>query len=176
MPRSPLNQRQRKIRKLLVQHKGMISCAEIGRQLNVGRTTVWRDMKVIRKHRPMKHEEYDVEAEKQEIDRALAWYESMESNLLDELEENDREIEGRAGLDSQIAYINARLNLLGQLRSLHENKNDFMLKIGYLTEASKTVRFEDFLMRLRDERGVPDRPNPFRVTPPGVEDADGDAD
>lgn len=163
MPRSPLNQRQREVRKLLVKHKGMISCAEIGRKLGAGRTTIWRDLQTIRKHRPMQHEEYDPEQEKQAIDQAIAWYDSMESSLLDELEENDREIEGRAGQDSQIGYVNARLGLLGQLRTLNEHRNDFLLKIGYLTEAPKRVRWEDAIERIREERGLPPRPNPFHA-------------
>jgi len=148
MPRSPLTPRQQEVRRLLVRHKGLISGAEIARKLNVGRTTVWRDINAIQEHRPLPENQY---VEEKEITASLEWFDQMERQLMDELEANDRSIEAHQGEMSQVPFLHVRCNLLNQLRSLRTDRREFLLKIGYLREAPKRLSLETPLSEMSRE-------------------------
>lgn len=171
MARSPLNPRQREVRRLLVKHRGMISSTEIADRLQCNRTTVWRDRKAIAKHRPIKEEEAS-RLERDEIEDALQWFSQMEDQLLCDLEETEKEIEERQGENSQIPFQNVRCNLLGQLRGLMNERRQFLLAIGMLTEAPKTLRWEDALDAIRASKGLPTGENPFRKADDDAESVD----
>ena len=162
MPRSKLNRRQRLVRKRLVASHGTVSSTELAEEFDVDRTTIWRDKQIIAKVRPIEVPQAEL-IEKDELARALTWFDETEEQLMCELQDNDREIEERRGTSAAIPFLNVRCNLLGQLRAHAGDRRSFLLSVGLLTEAPKTLRWEDALAAIRAAKGLPDRPNPFKA-------------
>ena len=134
-----LTPRQREVRKALVKSKGLIQVRDLADRFKVGRVSIWRDMQAIRKIRPVHVDDFTEEAE---ISESLAWFDTMEAIVLDELTVNEVQCQEHAGHVVAIGFLNVRCNLLGQLRSVRSDRQDFLLKIGYIKEAPKRFHLE----------------------------------
>ena len=149
MPKSPLTPRQRAIRREIIKRHGLVRPSELAQIIGVSRITIWRDMKAIDKFQPIPADDF---AEEVEVKRSLQWFDEMESNLMDELEANEAEVDAHAGSHSQVGFLNVRCNLLGQLRSLRTERREFLLRIGYLREAPKRLTVDTPISELSREQ------------------------
>jgi len=109
-------------------------------QLGVNRTTIWRAIQAIRKVRPLEESDY---AEDEEIRESLSWYDDTLESIMEEIETNEHQV-GSAPPNQKVGYLNVRLGLLNQLRTVREDRRRFMLDIGLLTQVPA-----EFLVRGR---------------------------
>jgi len=148
MSRAILTPRQWAIRKSLIKAHGMISNQELADIHNVCRTTVWKDRMIIAEVKPITDRPYDEDAE---IKSALAHFEDISTQLMDELQQNDIQVETFGHTLAVVSFLNVRVNLLGQVRQNQTDRRNFLLEIGYLKATAKEFSLTTPLHKMTDQ-------------------------
>lgn len=153
-----LNDRQKKLRRIIIATRGNFSMAEVAKDLGCGRMTVWQDLRVIRAFEPPEAiTGWSREDEARAIDRAVQFYEGAIAFLVDELallnEYQRRKSEEYAEIHkddndrSKILRIedimNVKLGLFNTMALYRRDLNNFMTQIGLIQEAPKRIQVED---------------------------------
>jgi hypothetical protein len=124
------------IRKELVRTHGCTTTADLAKKFKVSTWTVTRARMAINRLHPIKPGPFD---ELAEITRALQAFDDEETELADEMDRVDKEIEAQAGTGAVAALFNCRCNLIGQKRDVRVRRLRFLMDIGYLKEAAKRL-------------------------------------
>lgn len=124
------------IRRELVRTHGCVTTAELCKKFELQRWTVDRARMAINRLHPIKPGPFD---ELAEIMRALQAFDDEETELVDEMDRVDKEIEAQAGTGAVAALFNCRCNLIGQKRDVRVRRLRFLMDVGYLKEAAKRL-------------------------------------
>ncbi len=140
-----LNSRQKRLKALLIQSRGMLNVAEAAKTLGVNRLTIWHDRRVIQALAgPDQLEGWDEDAA---IRKTIDFYEAGLDVLMAELdrllkyEEGRRKVADNLSLDYNMT--NLRLGVYSQLATWRKDLSNFLIAIGLIREAPKRLILED---------------------------------
>lgn len=144
-PPENLNTRQRKLKKLLIQSRGMLNVNEAAKSLGVTRLTIWQDRRVITAlSGPDQLGEWNEDAA---IRRAIDFYESGMDVIMAELGHLHEAAEKRQRpTERQEFYFDTarlRISLYELLATYQRDLNQFLIAIGLIREAPKRLILDD---------------------------------
>lgn len=150
---SKLNQRQEKLKRIVVATRGLVSVSGAAEELGVHRSTVWEDLRQIQTlGEPRDLDGWD---EDEGIRAAIDFYETAISLLIGELksiqeyeaaktaEYTNRRTRGATRIFPIHNTTNLKLGVMNTIAIYRRDLDNFLITIGLIREAPKRILLED---------------------------------
>lgn len=138
-PAAPtLNDRQRAVRRALIEGLGRINATALAREFKCSRVTIWRDRDVIRRVDPIKPPKFN---EAEAIAEAIEFYETAIDFGLDELEDMGDAI--KMVRNGNLQGAPTRVGLINAISRLRSDYSEFLFETGLIKRAAMKLGLED---------------------------------